>query len=84
MNFRASLLIYLHLGLRGKLSEQYVGSALSIEDVTALAHRLGEAHASARCNEAMTELVPELPQERQYIPRCKDGVLYNLGMLNID
>ena len=54
-----------------------------MEDVTGLAHKVGEAHSSKQCSEAMTKLLPELPDERPYTVNCKDGVLYNLGMLTI-
>ena len=71
----------IQIGLRGSLSEQYVSSTTSIEDVTELAHKVGEAHLSKKCSEAMAELLPELPTERPYTLKCNDGVLYNLGLL---
>ena len=38
----------IQIGMKGDLSELYVASAVSIEDVTALAHRVGAAHAAAQ------------------------------------
>ena len=70
-------------GLKGSLKEDYVAGTLSVEDVTELAHKVGEAHGSKNCSEAMTKLLPELPTERPYTLKCLDGVLYNLGMLTI-
>ena len=36
------------IGMKGDLSEFYVRSALSVEDVTGLARRVGAAHAAAQ------------------------------------
>jgi len=71
----------IQIGLKGSLSEQYVAATLRIEDVTELAHKVGEAHLSKQCSEAMAKLLPELPSERPYTLKCNDGVLYNLGLL---
>ena len=70
-------------GLKGSLRDDFAAGTLSVEDVTGLAHKVGEAHSSKQCSEAMTKLLPELPDERPYTVNCKDGVLYNLGMLTI-
>ena len=70
----------IQIGLKGKLSEFYVSNILSIEDVTQLAHKVGEAHASKN-KEAIEVLVPELPIEREYLPRCSQEVLESLGMV---
>ena len=70
-------------GLKGSLKDDYAAGTLSVEDVTGLAHKVGEAHSSKQSSEAMTKLLSELPDERPYTEKCKDGVLYNLGMLTI-
>lgn len=84
----------IQIGMKGRLSEQYVMSTISIEDVTDLAHLVGEAHAAAESKryysrsgetegfasplEALTEY---LPLEREYIPQCSDAALERLGMV---
>ena len=76
----------IQIGLSGSLSEQYVHSVVSIEDVTALAHRVGAAHAhdlKARKPEAIGELLPALPVERPYLPRCWPAVLVRLMMVPV-
>jgi len=70
----------IQIGLKGSLSELYVASALSIQDVTALAHRVGLAHAS-KSRAAMEALLPELPRERPYMPCCTEPVLTRLHLL---
>jgi len=71
----------IQIGLKGSLSEHYVRSAVSIEDVTELAHKVCAAHNSANPKLAMDELLPELPHERPYLPRCAESVTARLGML---
>jgi hypothetical protein len=70
----------IQIGLKGKLSELYVNSAISIEDVTELSHRICQAHRSKK-KDAMADLEPELPEERPYMPLCSDHCLVGLGML---
>lgn len=74
----------IQIGLKGWMSELYVRSVLSIQDVTELAHRIGQAHGSKKKGAAatlMAELLPELPLERPYMPGCADWRLVELGML---
>lgn len=70
----------IQIGVAGKLSELYVQSALWIQDVTALAHKVCQAHRSKKKG-AMDELRPELPVERPYMPQCHEGCLIRLGMM---
>jgi len=58
----------IQIGVQGGLSEFYVGSALSIEDVTELAREVGAAHGQKRerdCEDAM-RAISNLPIEREY------------------
>uniref|UniRef100_A0A7S4SMQ9 Uncharacterized protein n=1 Tax=Alexandrium monilatum TaxID=311494 RepID=A0A7S4SMQ9_9DINO len=71
----------IQIGIKGSLSEHYVRCAISIQDVTELAHRVAAAHRSANPKVAMAELLPELPGERPYMPRCVDSVIARLRML---
>lgn len=74
----------IQIGLAGTLSELYVRSAISIEDVTELAHLVGRIHQSGgkgnKVEAAMEELVPLLPVERPYLPRLPLEVLARLKM----
>ena len=70
----------IQIGLKGRLREVFVQEMLSIEDVTALARQVGEAHASKECAEAMARLAPLLPEERPYQPQCDEEVLTRLGL----
>jgi len=70
----------IQIGLKGRLSEQYVNSAISIEDVTELSHRICQAHRSKKKG-AMAEFEPVLPKESPYLPLCSDSCLVELGML---
>mmetsp|Transcript_61259 Transcript_61259/g.171303 ORF Transcript_61259/g.171303 Transcript_61259/m.171303 type:complete len:274 (+) Transcript_61259:65-886(+) len=70
----------IQIGMAGRLSELYVRSVISIQDVTELGHRVGQAHRSKKAD-AMAHILPELPDERPYKPRCPDHVLVKLGML---
>jgi len=69
----------IQIGLKGKLSEQYVRSILSVADVTPLAQKVGAAHALK--NQDMSEVKPLLPCERPYLPQCSQRQLTELGML---
>ena len=71
----------IQIGVKGKLNEFYVAQTISIEDVTELAHKVCQAHASKTPKEEMAKLLPELPEERSYKPSCSDEVLIDLGML---
>jgi len=71
----------IQIGLSNGLSKFYAESVTSIEDVTELAHKVGEAHRSRTPRDAMAELVPHLPAEASYMPRCSAKVLRDLGML---
>jgi len=83
----------IQIGLKGPLSEQYVQNVISIQDVTNIAHSIGEAHCLFAAkgkkiqtkikdvNDAMEKLMIELPVEESYIPHCSEDVLIQLGML---
>ena len=71
----------IQIGLKGSLSEFYVKSVIAIEDVTELAHRVQAAHTAADSKMAMSQLLPELPVERPYMPCCPAPVLTRLRML---
>ena len=71
----------IQIGLKGSLSELYVRSAIAIEDVTELAHRVKAAHVVADSKLAMSQLLPELPVERPYMPSCPEPVLVRLRMM---
>ena len=71
----------IQIGVKGKLNEFYVAQTISIEDVTELAHKVCQAHASKSPKEEMAKLLPELPEERSYKPSCSDEILIDLGML---
>lgn len=75
----------IQIGLKGPLSERYVSSVLSIKDVTALGHMVEAVHYAGRpnCNseDAIAQLLPQLPVERPYIPHCSVSTLDALGML---
>lgn len=73
----------IQIGLRGRLSDFYTSSTISIQDVTELAHRVCEAHRAkpAKMRDTkMAQLVPELPDEQPYLPACPEQVLAHLGM----
>ncbi|CAJ1389160.1 unnamed protein product [Effrenium voratum] len=73
----------IQIGMSGKLSEFYVSSTLSIQDVTRLAHRIKLAHRSKKSGAAIDEMLRnlEFPLERPYMPMCTERILCNLGML---
>jgi len=84
----------IQIGTKGPISEFYVNSILSIQDVTALAHKVGIAHGVLIDNGGVIEknnkhnnsihfddkLLKELPEEKKYMPHCKKSVLENLAM----
>eukprot|EP00092_Neocalanus_flemingeri_P057383 GFUD01068194.1.p1 GENE.GFUD01068194.1~~GFUD01068194.1.p1 ORF type:complete len:207 (-),score=54.33 GFUD01068194.1:407-1027(-) len=74
----------IQMGLKGHLSELYVASIISIEDVTPLALMVKEAHSQKTEEEvrrAVAELIPLLPEEREYLPHCEESKLAELGMM---
>jgi len=74
----------IQIGLKGWMSELYVSSVISIQDVTELAHRVGQAHAAKKKGAtavAMALLHAELPTERPYMPRCAEQRLVELALL---
>jgi phosphopantetheine adenylyltransferase len=70
----------IQIGLSGDLSERFVASIIAVTDVTELAHRVGAAHAAKDVAAAMAALAPELPAEREYLPRCEPAELVRLQM----
>lgn len=74
----------IQIGVKGNLSEFYVCSAICIQDVTELSHRVFLAH-SAKKKQAMEQLMVEiwqkLPSERPYTPHCSEQILKDLAML---
>eukprot|EP00121_Abeoforma_whisleri_P016186 Awhi_evm1s14862 len=74
----------IQIGIKGKISELYVDSIVSIQDVSQLAHRVHEAHKEKSLKKLkikMNELLLDLPNERAYMPLCSNDVLERLGML---
>lgn len=77
----------IQIGVARELSHFFVENILKIEDVTTLAHRVGDAHATmdlkskAHQAEVMDSVRNELPNERSYMPECRENVLVGLGML---
>merc|ERR1711915_154699 len=68
----------IQIGLKGHLSELYVSSILSIEDVTPLAKLIKEAHSMKTeddVNMKMAEIQKMLPGERKYIPYLEEEKL---------
>lgn len=74
----------IQIGLSRDLSEKYVQSIISVQDVTELAHRVGEAHWQLKKNPKSTvimeELIPYLPAERPYVPHTDQDVLVKLAL----
>lgn len=74
----------IQIGLKGSLSAEYVDSIIAVEDVTELAHRVGEAHShkagTPASVEALKSLAPDLPNERPYMPHCEPEVLKRLAL----
>lgn len=75
----------IQIGMKGELSRFYVESALSIQDVSALAREVHDAHALWKTpheeEAAMRLLQGELPDERLYVPRCEGDVFDRLHMV---
>ena len=72
------------IGVASSLSEFYVNAILSIEDVTELAHLVGEMHRMKNTRQrklALETLLPRLPDERVYMPHCDENTLRRLGMI---
>ncbi|KAL1524176.1 hypothetical protein AB1Y20_019085 [Prymnesium parvum] len=79
----------IQIGLSNRLSEKFVSSIISIEDVSNLAQMVGRAHGAnggqeAAVKQAMALVIPHLPRERPYLPRCKPDDLIRLCMLGTD
>lgn len=73
----------IQIGFSRSLSEKYVQSILSIEDVSSLARRVGNAHQQLAKNpklSAMQEIIPSLPIERPYMPHVEPEVLVKLAL----
>ena len=81
----------IQIGLGGDLSKLYVDNILTIQDVTELAHKVGIAHSGSKAgsrsgskagsgDESGTLPSELLPLEREYLPKCSEEVLANLGM----
>lgn len=72
----------IQIAVAGRLSQYYVDSAISIEDVTDLAMQVCAAHRyKKKGTRAMDALVGFLPRERYYLPHCSEHHLVELGML---
>jgi hypothetical protein len=74
----------IQIGMSGPLSQFYVHSVLSIEDVTELSLKVKEAHQAMRDGKGdaiFQSILDELSRERPYVPRCTDAVLRRLGMM---
>ena len=69
----------------GKLSRFYASNILAIDDVTDLAHRIGEAHKIQNDKDseaAVREIMADWPPERPYMPSLLSQTkLEELGML---
>ena len=74
----------IQIGVKGRISELYVSSVLSIEDVTPLAHKVGDIHSTMTSHKSQTnpmdELLSQLPNETAYMPRCSIRTLEQLGL----
>lgn len=73
----------IQIGFSSRLSEQYASSILSIEDVTDLARRVGDAHKTLAMNptsDIMEAVQPYLPVERPYIPHLDNDNLLRLAL----
>ena len=57
----------IQIGMKDELSRFYVQNALSIEDVTAVAHCIAKAHEAGEME--MDSMDVALPMERPYFPR---------------
>jgi len=74
----------IQIGVKGRISELYVSSILSIEDVTSLAHKVGNVHSTMTSHKShtnpMVELLQHLPNETAYTPKCSASTLKQLGL----
>lgn len=76
----------IQIGFKGRLSEEYVESIVSIQDVTELAQKIGIAHelnSEAETTCEMNDLTELLPKERPYSPKCSDDTLRALGLMMV-
>merc|ERR1719461_2816665 len=73
----------IQIGVKGPVAQYFRHCILSIEDVTTLAHRVGKAHRQKqnKCAKQMQDLLPELPNERPYMPYLCEDMLRNLGLI---
>eukprot|EP00929_Paragymnodinium_shiwhaense_P006719 TRINITY_DN110694_c0_g1_i1.p1 TRINITY_DN110694_c0_g1~~TRINITY_DN110694_c0_g1_i1.p1 ORF type:complete len:311 (-),score=26.58 TRINITY_DN110694_c0_g1_i1:487-1419(-) len=74
----------IQIGVSGSVSEVYAENALSIEDVTGLAHAVHAAHSQKKPADVklkMAALAEHLPSERPYMPQCPRADLVRLGLL---
>jgi len=74
----------IQIGMRGNLAEQYVASAISIQDVTELAQKVQAAHNASDPKQAILDLLPQLPCERPYMPACTPAALMRLKLVPSD
>eukprot|EP00049_Salpingoeca_infusionum_P018739 m.358583 g.358583 ORF g.358583 m.358583 type:complete len:238 (-) comp18190_c0_seq1:1421-2134(-) len=71
----------IQIGVSGALSQLYNDSIVSIEDVSELAHRVGDAHRMQRKASTLPDdLLADLPIESMYEPRCSETVLERLAL----
>ena len=75
----------IQIGISGSVSEFYVEHAVSIEEVTELAHAVQEAHRERKPADVKTKMeallaAGRLPLERPYMPQCGHADLVRLGM----
>jgi len=74
----------IQIGVSGSVSEFYVENAVSIEEVTELAHAIQEAHLQkkpAAVKAKMEMLAARLPEEMPYMPQCSQADLVRLGLV---
>ena len=71
----------IQIGMKETLSEFYVESTISIQDVTDLAHDVRKAHVGCKLKEENLSISPQLPFERPYMPSCSKEILEYLGMI---
>lgn len=67
----------IQIGMKGTLSRFYVQNALSIQDVTSLAHQVCSAHEEGRGVDA------PLPEERPYFPQCTKEIFSRLKLSEV-
>jgi hypothetical protein len=73
----------IQIGFSADVSELYVRSVISIEDMTDLAHDVKAAHDvdfKSKSNVAISAMLHKLPTERPYMPLCTAAQLEALGM----